>query len=139
VLQETITREVDLPAISKASLLTLLQYMYTGHITLTHESTLPLLALANQFEIAPLQELCNDFVMDSVTTQNCTALVATADRTCAFQAFVAVVIAVAMAVAVAIVVLLVVAVRVVVACHRIRLNNLDFWGQVSIVWICGIP
>jgi hypothetical protein len=60
--------------------LQLLQFLYTDAISLTNDNALPFLALANRFEIDPLQDMCIEYISPLITVDSCTHLAVLADR-----------------------------------------------------------
>lgn len=44
--------------------------MYEGHIDFTHENAIPLLAMANYYQIKELKKAANDYLLSSITREN---------------------------------------------------------------------
>lgn len=68
---ETKVREIELDSLEGHAAETLVEYMYTGHFTLSAENVQNLIMVADQWQMSEVKDMCVEFMERQITTENC--------------------------------------------------------------------
>ncbi|KAM6968174.1 kelch-like protein 38 [Aplochiton taeniatus] len=76
---ETNQRRIDLKGITAAILSSIVDYVYTGLISITLEIVLPLMQAASMLQYGRLFEACSTFLQDQLSPDNCLSMIRLSD------------------------------------------------------------
>lgn len=79
-MRESCEWRVVLREVDPSAMRSLLQYLYTGNVRISQGLVLPLLAVANRFEVITLKECCEEYIMRQLAVVNCCELCVAAER-----------------------------------------------------------
>lgn len=76
---ESTSREVELQDVDPSVIEELLEFIYTGRITINGSNVVSLLKASNQYQIEPVKEMCARFLSKQVDSTNCLDIFSMAD------------------------------------------------------------
>lgn len=78
--KEGTEKEVVLKKIDGSTLKTIIYYIYAGHVKLTEDNIVNVLAAASGMELVSLEEKCSEYLQENLTKENCLDVLSLADK-----------------------------------------------------------